>query len=260
MKFAVLLLFIVTSVQGAPEAPIVRSRRIYADLVAAGVLKGRMLTWQDKTYDVSENWQICDAYVGICFKAHAPGENEPLMLAVFELPGGGHDILPIDYLKYRHDRGQDAIHWFIAHGATMQDVFKLNDGEGRPLFDVRGELTDAGDAAYETQLRGGASTVGPESKPAEAPKRKRCPHAAAVKQIRKLKLQLFVEIDLNEYDCLHSFFPKYDDEEMNVKTVCDESRDRYFYASSDSLDAFVVETWRKKGKCPDHGTKTFGKP
>ena len=242
----------------AKETPLERGLRIHKELLNSGALVGRVLTYKDKTYDVSSEWQICDAYAGICMKAYEAGMNDPVMLAFFETDDR-LDMIPVDYLKYRGDRSQEAVHYYMDHGAGLNDVFKLQDAQGRPLFDAAGQLTKEGDAAYEAAMRGTEGTAR-KSAPAAPPKRQRCPHAAALRAVRKLKAEKYVEINRQEYDCLHKFFPKYEDEEMNVKLVCDEGRDRYFYAGVDSMDAFVVTTLRNKGKCPSHGTSTFGKP
>jgi len=241
------------------QTPYERAKRIHETLVSGGALKGRLFLWDGKTFDVSGQWQICEAYAGICFKAFESGETKPKILAVFESASMAHGVglMEVDIDKYKKDRTQEAIHWFIENGSNMQEVFKLQDKERRLLFDAAGNLTAAGDMAYETGLRGKSPSLTLDSAPKNAPRRRDCPHPKAVRQVKKLVVQGYVEIKKADYDCLHEFFPKYSDEEMNVKTVCDENRDRYFYLKSDSIDEFVVTSFRSKGKCPEHGTKLF---
>ncbi|MBI4371206.1 MAG: hypothetical protein HY552_02795 [Elusimicrobia bacterium] len=78
-----------------------------------------------------------------------PGGDRPWVVR----PRKGGPAAPARLTKEGHQRyltllTQDAIAYFESKGAEAKSVFRLLDGEGRPLFDGRGLLAEEGAAVY----------------------------------------------------------------------------------------------------------------
>jgi len=58
------------------------------------------------------------------------------------------------YRRYLFYKSQAARYYFETHGAEAKTAFRLKDLRGKPLFDVRGMLTQEGDAVYSRIQRG----------------------------------------------------------------------------------------------------------
>jgi hypothetical protein len=58
------------------------------------------------------------------------------------------------YRRYLFLKSQTARYYFETHGAEAKTAFRLKDLRGKPLFDVRGMLTQEGDAVYNHVQRG----------------------------------------------------------------------------------------------------------
>jgi len=249
----------------ARKKAVERSERIRGLLISKGILqeKARTLDWNGIKYALwPGTYQICEPYNGICYRAVGAGKKTPVVLAVYEVSAQDLDVIVVEYQQYLRDRAQDAIHFFMAQGASFNDVFKLTDPRGRPLFDAAGLLTPDGEAVFQAGLEGkeiglrvASGAMGPQNK------RRWGDPKEAKKTIEKLRLAGYREILRDEYDCLHKTFRGTPDEELNLRFVLDGDKERYFYLY-DEMDPgwFIVEQYRKDRKCAPGGTPTFGRP
>ena len=269
----------VLAVPAASIESLARASHLYDRLTQEGVLKGTVLSWQGLEYDVSKNYILCDGYDGICFKGYQVGFNEPVMLAVSEDGSGQLAIQPVDYIKFKTDRSQEAVKFYQERRHLGEDdVFKMKDANGEFMFDAMGQLTKPGENAYESELEGrsvgGASPApgrtGKASGPAAAAKKKAAKADAAARykrtgrsdtgmskySIKKLNQMGYREIYRDELDCIHSV--PIDDSELILEKVQDKDKLRYFLHPKDPA-ILIAMKYRRDKVCNPRGTQTFGK-
>lgn len=262
---------------GASAESLGRAEKLRGMLVSRGLLKGTVLTWQGTEYDVSRSYVLCDGYQGICYKGYEAGFSEPVILAVYEIAPGEPAVQPVDYIKFKRDRSQDAAQFYMERkGLSEADVYKLQDELGQYMFDAMGQLTKSGELAYETDLEGkppaqvqaepppaqkGKPEAKKPGKPDKKGKRKekrigRSDTGLSKYSIEQLGQMGYREISKSELDCIHSI--PIDDSELFLEKVQGKDGLRYFLNPKDPA-LLVAMTYRKQKVCNPHGTATFGK-
>lgn len=235
------------AVDAAPTKSLERAQRLRALLVEQKILDGRTLVWAGKTFRLAAGWQVCEAFSGVCFFGAPEGKGPEVVLAVYETAPGDLMVETVDRKRYYKDRSQEAVHYFIAQGATMSTVFRLADSDGKPLFAANGLLTAAGDAAYESALRGELA-----DKPARREARKSAPDDSrkAAAEIARLLKTGHMELGQEDYDCVRKVYKRFSDEELGIKTVVyKQSPRRFLYDDDHDPTVVVIKNFRKTEVC-----------
>lgn len=265
----------------APDpAALARAERLHRMLIAQGILAGTVLTWEGREYDVSRRYMLCEAYGGICYKAYEAGFPEPVVLAIYEIAPGELAMQPVDYLKYRKDRSADAARYYRdATGLPEAKVLQRTTPAGAPMFDMLGQLTKAGEAAYTAETEGGggvpAAPAKDGTKATEARKAAETKKAAVARKgakkkkgvgkanaavskysVRQLGAMGYREISRAELDCLHTV--PFDDSELILEKVQEADRIRFFLHPKDPA-IMIAMLYRRDRVCNPQGTKIFGK-